>query len=204
MDKDQKNVNEFMTNAGQDVHTKLRIPTEQDINLSAKLILEEALETIHAMGARVKLVVEEGEFGLQTKEHQVTETNIRIAVNECVADEIDMVEIADGCADVDYINNGIATRCGIDLDPVKAEVHRSNMSKFIDGHRREDGKWVKGPSYTPANIARVLLEQCEGVTQEELDAIDLIEKDGDGLEAAMKAAKELLGVKLNLTNLTLI
>ncbi len=40
MDKDQINVNKFMTNAGQDVHLKLRIPTEQERKLSATLILE--------------------------------------------------------------------------------------------------------------------------------------------------------------------
>lgn len=37
------------------------------------------------------------------------------------------------------------------------EVHRSNMSKFIDGHKDENtGKWIKGPSYSPADIKSVV------------------------------------------------
>lgn len=43
------------------------------------------------------------------------------------------------------------------IEEVFDEIHRSNMTKFIDGHRREDGKWIKGPSYTPANLEFVNL-----------------------------------------------
>jgi predicted HAD superfamily Cof-like phosphohydrolase len=72
---------------------------------------------------------------------------------------LSMVEIADAIADLLYVVIGTAVAHGIDIDPVFQEVHRSNMSKFIDGHRREDGKWVKGPSYSPANIAPILERQ---------------------------------------------
>lgn len=52
----------------------------------------------------------------------------------------------------------------VDEDVLKAcfeEVHRSNMSKLgEDGKpiRREDGKILKGPNYSPADIGRVLKE----------------------------------------------
>lgn len=71
----------------------------------------------------------------------------------------DIVEIADGCADLMVVTIGTAIACGIDLDPIFQEVHRSNMSKFIDGHRREDGKWIKGPAYSPPNIKAELIKQ---------------------------------------------
>jgi len=71
-----------------------------------------------------------------------------------------MVEVADAIADLLYVVLGAACASGIDIEPIFDEVHRSNMSKFIDGHRREDGKWVKGPSYTPANIKPLLEAQC--------------------------------------------
>ena len=35
------------------------------------------------------------------------------------------------------------------------------MSKFIDGYKREDGKWVKGPSYSPAQLAPIVEDQRE-------------------------------------------
>jgi predicted HAD superfamily Cof-like phosphohydrolase len=71
----------------------------------------------------------------------------------------DIVLIADSIADSLVVVLGTAVACGIDIEPIFDEIMRSNMTKFIDGHRREDGKWVKGPSYTPANIAPLIQDQ---------------------------------------------
>lgn len=68
-------------------------------------------------------------------------------------------DATDAIADLLVVVLGTAVACGIDIAPVFDEVHRSNMTKFIDGHRREDGKWIKGPSYSPANIAKILANQ---------------------------------------------
>ena len=67
-----------------------------------------------------------------------------------------IVEIADSIADSLVVVLGTAVACGIDIEPIFNEVMRSNMTKFIDGHRRDDGKWVKGPSYTPADLIPLL------------------------------------------------
>lgn len=67
-----------------------------------------------------------------------------------------IVEVADAIGDLLYVVLGAANAYGIDIEPIFNEIHRSNMSKFIDGHRREDGKWVKGPSYSPANLTPIL------------------------------------------------
>lgn len=70
-----------------------------------------------------------------------------------------LVEIADALADIVYVAYGAALTYGIDLDAVLSEVHRSNMSKLgQDGCplRRSDGKVVKGPNYSPPDVARVL------------------------------------------------
>lgn len=71
----------------------------------------------------------------------------------------DLVDIADALADLVYVVVGTAVAHGINLAPIFEEVHRSNMSKFIDGHRREDGKWIKGKSYSPADLRPILLNQ---------------------------------------------
>ena len=71
----------------------------------------------------------------------------------------DIVEIADAIGDLLYVVLGTAVSHGIDIDPIFHEIHRSNMTKFIDGHRRSDGKWIKGPSYTPANLLPILQRQ---------------------------------------------
>lgn len=68
----------------------------------------------------------------------------------------DEVKVADALGDILYVVLGAAVSCGIQIKPVFEEIH---MSKFIDGHRRADGKWVKGTSYTPANLKPILESQ---------------------------------------------
>lgn len=71
----------------------------------------------------------------------------------------DLAEIADALGDLAYIIWGTALEYGIPLDEVIGEIHRSNMSKLgADGKPliREDGKVLKGPNYTPPDIAGIL------------------------------------------------
>jgi len=78
-----------------------------------------------------------------------------------------LVEMADALADVIYVALGAAVSLGIDLEPVFQEVHRSNMTKvWSDGQvrRREDGKVIKPPTYSPANIAQELERQARKET----------------------------------------
>jgi predicted HAD superfamily Cof-like phosphohydrolase len=73
-----------------------------------------------------------------------------------------LVEMADALADLVYVTLGAAVSLGIDLAPIFKEVHRSNMTKvWPDGqvHRRADGKVIKPPTYSPANIAGELQRQ---------------------------------------------
>lgn len=72
----------------------------------------------------------------------------------------DLSSIAKEMADLLYVVYGTAVSYGIDMDPVFREVHRSNMSK-IGGYKREDGKWVKPATYSPARIEPILAAQHE-------------------------------------------
>jgi predicted HAD superfamily Cof-like phosphohydrolase len=73
--------------------------------------------------------------------------------------DINLVEIADAITDILVVTLGAAIAFGIDIQPCWDEVHRSNMSKFIDGYMRDDGKWIKGPSYSPANLKPIIEQQ---------------------------------------------
>jgi predicted HAD superfamily Cof-like phosphohydrolase len=72
------------------------------------------------------------------------------AVRECATNEI-----ADALADLVYVLIGTATTFGIDLRPVWAEVHRSNMAKE-GGPTRADGKILKPEGWQPPDIAAAL------------------------------------------------
>ena len=64
----------------------------------------------------------------------------------------DIIEVADGLADVVWTAYGMALRFGIDLDAVLREVAASNMTKEANGM----GKIKKGKDYRPPNVALAL------------------------------------------------
>lgn len=68
-----------------------------------------------------------------------------------------MVEMVDALADLLVVVYGTACEMGVDLEPVFAEVHRSNMSK--NGGKDEGGKVLKGDTYSPPDIAGELVKQ---------------------------------------------
>jgi predicted HAD superfamily Cof-like phosphohydrolase len=72
----------------------------------------------------------------------------------------DLSAMAKELADLLYVVYGTAVSLGIDMEPIFKEVHRSNMSK-VGGYKREDGKWVKPPTYSPASLDAIISTQME-------------------------------------------
>lgn len=73
-----------------------------------------------------------------------------------------LVEIADGGADLVWVVMGLLSSLGIKFDGVWEEVRASNMSKVSESGKilkREDGKILKPASYFKPNIENVLIEQ---------------------------------------------
>ena len=103
-------------------------PTEDLIELRTKLIQEELYETYEELY------------------HDGTDLEVQKPISK--------QKLAKELADLLYVVYGTADCFGIDIDRVFAEVHRSNMSKLVDGKplKREDGKVLKGPNYTPPNL----------------------------------------------------
>lgn len=147
-------------------------PSFEVRHLRARLILEEALETIRALGLIV--AYPEPIYGWR----EVTCESVDISNDG----DCDLVELADGLADLQVVTLGTAVACGIDLEPVFDEVMRSNNSKWwtsseLDSEafnadyqfERVDlgrfcvtdagGKVIKSPSYSAANIAPILEAQ---------------------------------------------
>jgi len=77
--------------------------------------------------------------------------------------EKDLPAIAKELADLLYVVYGTAVSLGIDMEPVFKEVHRSNMSK-VGGYKREDGKWIKPSTYSPASLDKILEAQAVSKT----------------------------------------
>lgn len=153
MNIEQTQVRNFMVAAQQEIQDKPTVPGLDVRILRAKLLLEETIETIRD-GLGLELFIERNTYDLHDLTVDIAEDENWQEINS-----VDLIQVADGCADVKVVTDGLALACGIDLEPVMEEVDRSNMSKFIDGHRREDGKWIKGPSYSPADIRYILINQ---------------------------------------------
>ncbi len=141
MTNEQRMVQEFHRKFGLTVESSPTIPSEADYRLRIKLVREEDEEFYAAQN---------------------------------------LVSVADALADLLYVIYGSAVTFGMDLEPIFREVHRSNMSKLwtrseVDAYakgdllfrsapgtdrfvakRAEDGKVIKSPSYSPADIAKEL------------------------------------------------
>jgi predicted HAD superfamily Cof-like phosphohydrolase len=73
--------------------------------------------------------------------------------------EKDMVEIADGCADLKWVIEGLEHTLKLPQQAVWDEVSRSNLSKISSTGKvikREDGKVLKPGGWTPPNIKAII------------------------------------------------
>lgn len=90
---------------------------------------------------------------LSLRAHLLAEECVEF-LNACKSKNI--VQMADGLADIVYVAVGAALEFGIPLDRVWAEVQRSNMAKIDPVTRkvikRADGKVLKPEGWRPPNI----------------------------------------------------
>lgn len=116
------------------------MPSLEVRRLRAGLIMEEAVETVKALGFEVAMVYESFLFE--------------------ESGEPDLVEIADGCADLRVVTTGTLSACGIDDKALQNEVDRNNLLKVGPGSRiREDGKVMKPLGHEPPDIRGILQQQ---------------------------------------------
>jgi predicted HAD superfamily Cof-like phosphohydrolase len=73
-------------------------------------------------------------------------------------DNDDLIEVADGLADMVWVIMGMCSSCGIDFNKVWEEVKASNMSKFTEGKaiKNEAGKIMKPETYFKPDLKKVL------------------------------------------------
>ena len=139
-------VKAFMQKAGQETPSSVTIPDEKTRHLRASLILEEALETVLALG-----------FDVVAQDAPVSIENCKLVGSR----KPDLEGIVDGCADISVVTIGTLVACGIEDEPVLAEVDRANLRKFGSGsYVREDGKWMKPPDWQPPDIKQFCNTEC--------------------------------------------
>lgn len=106
----QQAVELFMSKAGQELPTKPTVPSPEIRKLRAQLILEEALETIEALGFEV----EYWDYELHLKPGK----------------EPILTDILDGCCDLAVVTTGTLSACGISDIVPQDLVNYNNIQKF--------------------------------------------------------------------------
>lgn len=118
-----------MLRAKQEVPILPTLPNEQIRRLRAKLILEEALETILALG-----------FEVYSKGGGVFDLHI--------IDPPNLTEIVDGCCDLMVVTTGTLSACGLADVKLQEIVDADNLKKFKPGHTiSPEGKFIKPPGH---------------------------------------------------------
>lgn len=134
----------FMSRSKQRVGDFARPSFSDDAELRVRLIVEETLEFAKACGFEV--VCNGTEWIVQRSRHQSN-----------------FVEAIDGLCDLLYVIFGTFLSFGLRAWPFVEEVHRSNLTKIVNGAAtsRGDGKILKPPTYEPPNLEAVLEREKE-------------------------------------------
>ena len=141
----REQVEEFMNAAGQEVKESPAVPDDKIVRLRAKLVMEEAFELLEALF----------DEPVERIQHEVMELISGSPI------DVDMVEVADACSDIDYVVEGARLAFGINGKPIADEVQRTNMAKFGPGSwvRESDGKQMKPEGWEPPDIKKLLEDQ---------------------------------------------
>lgn len=134
-------VETLMVGARQTVNSKLTEMSAEDRILRASLILEEAMEAIHALGVDFVL----GKF------------------LDAGQENVNPVEYLDACCDMTVIATGGLVSMGLSsvFEQALERVDANNLTK-LEGERRynELGKLLKPPHYKPV-VLDDLVEKCK-------------------------------------------
>lgn len=137
-----KAVTEFHCTMGVPISSKPCIPSSERVKLRARLITEEYFETMTAL---IGSVVDDE----KTKMEKIIDSSLPVT---------NIIELADGLCDLDYVVEGTRLEFGINGEEILIEVHRTNMLKTT-GLVREDGKRLKPEGWKPPDIAGILIKQ---------------------------------------------
>ncbi len=183
----QEDIVTLMTQFEQEVKVAPELPDAATRLLRARLVFEEALEFVRGCGCTVTMSGSSAEGAAVIDDIRVVlDANGTPDFTEYVDGCIDQLVVTYGalCAagvkaqsawdEVQRSNMSKAwphcSACdavlvrGADEEMVHPEdsgAHGGNWHTVLKVHKREDGKFIKAPTYSPANLKRVIEEQIE-------------------------------------------
>lgn len=129
-------------------------------------VFDDQMEMMKAFGQKTEYDLPQAILYMDLVEEEFEETGTAFAeievahANGAPIDSSALVEVADGIIDTIVVLCGLGISLGLPLQAIWDEVLRSNMSKVHpDGtvRRRDDGKVLKPSTYSPPDIASILV-----------------------------------------------
>ena len=183
----QEDIVTLMRQFEQEVKEAPELPDEATRLLRARLVFEEALEFVRSCGCTVALSKSEGEKAAVIDEISVVaDAGVKPDFTEYVDGCIDQLVVTYGALNAagvkaqsawDEVQRSNMSKAwphcsacdavlvrgvGEELvHPDDAGAHGGNWRTVLKVHKREDGKFIKAPTYSPANLKRVIEEQIE-------------------------------------------
>jgi predicted HAD superfamily Cof-like phosphohydrolase len=139
-------VTQFHREMGHPINDKPATPSDGRVRLRLRLITEEFFEILDACG------LDGGPFD----GFEVAKRRIESAIAGPIS--VNLPELTDGLADLDYVVEGCRLEFGIDGAPIADAIHTANMAKAAGGVRA-DGKRLKPPGWVPPDIEGELKKQ---------------------------------------------
>jgi predicted HAD superfamily Cof-like phosphohydrolase len=171
----------------QEVKEAPELPDGATRLLRARLVFEEALEFVRACGCTVAVSGSDGAKAAVIDEISVvaddeTKPDFTEYVDGCIDqlvvtygalnaagvraqsawDEVQRSNMSKAWPHCSVCEAVLVRGSGEDLvHPEDAGAHGGNWQTILKVHKREDGKFIKAPTYSPANLKRVIEEQIE-------------------------------------------
>lgn len=183
----QEDIVALMTQFEQEVKDSPELPDAATRLLRARLVFEEALEFVRACGCTVAIAGSDGTQATVIDAISVVAApDVAPDFTEYVDGCIDQLVVTYGALvaagvkaqsawdEVQRSNMSKAwphcSACdavlvrgdGVELvHPEEVGAHGGNWHTVLKVHKREDGKFIKAPTYSPANLKRVIEQQIE-------------------------------------------
>ena len=186
-------VRKFMELAKQETPVGPVIPSEQVRLLRARLIIEEAMETVRALGVDIGV-----SYKSLSRDHlPITKATIRFKMNPTRG--CDFIEVLDGCADVSVVTIGTLVAFGMPDGKLLEMVDESNLAKFTgDAHADpETNKWIKPSDWVKPDLEALATNQVSTVlgrtitTQELWDILERVSTGQTTYEQEMSRSTSL-------------
>lgn len=140
------------------------VSTPEGRLLRAKLIMEEAVETVAALGFNASGYITSPESAGSPSipdpdagpNRWKPNPNYHEVDFERNYEEFNLLDFIDGLCDLTYVTMGGAVNIPVNIERHFEEVHRANMDKVRGRSFREDGKVLKPEGWVPPDHQRVL------------------------------------------------